>query len=51
MQEIMQATQEETRIARGMAIRAHRLTEDMKKDSLSMKTASVLDHPSFADYF
>ena len=38
MQEIMRAAQEETRIAGGMAIRAHQLTEDMKKDSISLQT-------------
>jgi hypothetical protein len=46
MQEIMRATQEETRMSRAMAFRAQELTEEMKKDSLSMKTvakASLLE--------
>jgi hypothetical protein len=42
MQQILRATQEETRMSRTMAIRAHELTEEMKKDSLSMKTIAVL---------
>jgi hypothetical protein len=41
MQRIMEATQEETRTSRVLAIRAHELTEEMKKDSLSMKTVGA----------
>jgi hypothetical protein len=42
MQGILKATQEETRASRTMAVRAHELTEEMKKDSLSMKTIAIL---------
>lgn len=45
MQRIMEATQEETRTSRVLAIRAHELTEEMKKDSLSMKTVSINQYP------
>jgi hypothetical protein len=49
MQEMMRATQEETKMSRVMAIRAHELTEEMKKDSLSMKTASQ-SHSSISEH-
>lgn len=42
MQAILKATQEETKVSQVMAKRAHELTEEMKKDSLSMKTVAVL---------
>ena len=42
MQEILKATQQETKMSRAMAIKAHELTEEMKKDSLSMKTIAIL---------
>ena len=38
MQEIMKATQEETKVSQDLALKTHRLSESMKKDSLSMKT-------------
>ena len=38
MQEIMKATQEEIKISQELALKTHRLSESMKKDSLSMKT-------------
>ncbi|KAH8819290.1 hypothetical protein F5884DRAFT_743706 [Xylogone sp. PMI_703] len=50
MQEMMRATQEETRMSRAMAIRAHGLTEEMKKDSLSMKTAGRLRTSVFCEF-
>lgn len=43
MQAIMEATQEETKASRNLAIKAQKLTESMKKDSLSMKTVSRID--------
>jgi hypothetical protein len=42
MQKILKATQEETAASKVMAGRAHELTEEMKKDSLSMKTIAIL---------
>jgi len=53
MQAIMKATQEQTKVSRGLAVKAHKLTESMKMDSLSMKTVRsiVTDHlPSTNDY-
>lgn len=46
MQAIMKATQEETKVSRDLAVKAHKLTESMKMDSLSMKTVRsiVTDH-------
>ncbi len=38
MREILFATQEETRMSRAMAVRSQELTEEMRKDSLAMKT-------------
>lgn len=38
IQAIMKATQEETKVSRDLAVKAHKLTESMKMDSLSMKT-------------
>lgn len=48
MQAIMKATQEETKVSRDLAVKAHKLTESMKMDSLSMKTVRLMitDHPS-----
>ena len=40
MQAIMQASQEETKISRVLATKAHKLSESMQKDSLSMRTVS-----------
>lgn len=40
MQAIMQASQEETKISRILATKAHKLSESMQKDSLSMRTVS-----------
>ena len=45
MQEIMKATQEETKVSRGLAVKAHKLSESMKKDSLSMKTVRTVLSP------
>ena len=42
MQEIMKASQEETKISRDLASKAHKLTESMKQDSLSMKTVFLI---------
>ena len=42
MQKILKATQEETAASKVLAGRAHELTEEMKKDSLSMKTIAIL---------
>ncbi len=53
MQAIMKATQEETKVSRDLAVKAHKLTESMKMDSLSMKTVRsiVTDHqPSTNDH-
>lgn len=44
MQAIMEATQEEIKVSRGLAAKAHKLTESMKKDSLSMKTVGLHPH-------
>jgi len=51
MQAIMKATQEETKVSRGLAVKAHKLTESMKMDSLSMKTVRslLIDHPPSTD--
>jgi len=51
MQAIMKATQEETKVSRGLAVKAHKLTESMKMDSLSMKTVRsvVTDRPPSTD--
>lgn len=51
MQAIMKATQEETKVSRDLAVKAHKLTESMKMDSLSMKTVRsvVTDHSSSTD--
>ena len=38
MQEIMKATRDETKVSRDLALKTHKLSESMKKDSLSMKT-------------
>lgn len=48
MQAIMKATQEETKVSRDLAVKAHKLTESMKMDSLSMKTVRfmITDPPS-----
>ena len=40
MQAIMQTSQEEIKISRVLATKAHRISESMKKDSLSMRTVS-----------
>ena len=40
MQEIMKATQEEAQASRDLALKTHKLSESMKKDSLSMKTVN-----------
>jgi hypothetical protein len=42
MQHILEATQEETKASRAMAVHAQGLTEEMRKDSLSMKTIAIL---------
>ncbi len=42
MQEIMKATQEETKISQDLALKTHKLSESMRKDSLSMKTVHRL---------
>ena len=42
MQDILKATQQETQMSRSMARRAQELTEEMKRDSLSMKTVAIL---------
>jgi hypothetical protein len=42
MQEILKATQADTRASQAMAVRSQELTEEMKKDSLSMKTIAIL---------
>ena len=42
MQEIWKATQEETKISQDLALKTHKLSESMKKDSLSMKTVHWL---------
>lgn len=41
MQAIMEATQEETKVSRSLAVKAHKLSESMRKDSLSMRTIAV----------
>ncbi len=40
MREILKASQEEVKISRNLAVQANKVTEGMKKDSLSMKTVS-----------
>ncbi|KAL8918091.1 MAG: hypothetical protein Q9172_005563 [Xanthocarpia lactea] len=40
MQAIMQTSQEEIKVSRVLATKAHRISESMKKDSLSMRTVS-----------
>lgn len=45
MQEILTATQQETKISQKMAKTSQKLTEEMKKDSLSMKTVWPLPLP------
>ena len=42
MQEIMKATQQETKITQDLALKTHKLSESMKRDSLSMKTVGGL---------
>ena len=44
MQEIMKATQEETKVSKDLALKTHKLSENMRKDSLSMKTVYGLSH-------
>lgn len=41
MQAIMEATQEETKVSRSLAVKAHKLSESMRKDSLSMRTVGT----------
>jgi hypothetical protein len=41
MHEIMKATQEEAKMSRHLAIRSQRLGEEMRKDSIAMKTVSL----------
>ena len=38
LRKIMAAAQEETKVSRDLQVKAHKLSEDMKRDSLSMKT-------------
>jgi hypothetical protein len=40
MHEIMKATQEEARMTRNLALRSQELGEEMKRDSVAMKTVS-----------
>jgi hypothetical protein len=42
MEQILRATHEETRASQAMAVHAQELTEEMRKDSLSMKTIAIL---------
>ncbi|KAL8860293.1 MAG: hypothetical protein Q9178_003264 [Gyalolechia marmorata] len=41
MQAIMQTSQEEIKVSRVLATKAHRISESMKKDSLSMRTIAA----------
>ncbi|KAG8533434.1 uncharacterized protein KY384_002217 [Bacidia gigantensis] len=41
MQGIMQASREETKVSRLLATKAHKLSESMKEDSLSMRTIAA----------
>lgn len=42
MHAILKATQEEAAISRDIALRSQQISEDMKKDSVSMKTIAIL---------
>lgn len=42
MHAILKATQEEAAYSREIAVRSQQLSEDMKKDSVSMKTIAIL---------
>jgi hypothetical protein len=42
MQRILEATREETKASYAIAVQARNLAEEMKRDSLSMKTIAVL---------
>ena len=42
MNKILEATQAETKLSRRITFQSQRLTEEMKKDSVAMKT--VIDH-------
>ena len=41
LQEIMKAIEEEIKISRSLATKAHKLSESVRKDSLSMKTVRL----------
>lgn len=41
MHEIMKATQEEAKMSRSLALRSQELGEEMKRDSVAMKTVSA----------
>lgn len=47
MQQILRSTQEEATISRGMAEDSRRLAEEMKQDSVAMKTVSEMIIQSF----
>ena len=42
MHAILKATQEEAAISRDIALRSQQISEDMKKDSVSMKTIAIM---------
>lgn len=42
MQSLLQISQEEAKVSRILAAKAHKLSESMKKDSLSMRTVMTI---------